>query len=161
MTKLMTACCALVLTAILVAGCSKDKFNTRPSLKFKSISTYDVAQRGLFEIKLEYTDAEGDISVDNNSFVIRRSVPRCVADTTVDSYRLPTVPQVSNASGEIVIRFANNTVDFVDNGYAIYNKTSCNGNTGRPDTTTFRFFLTDKAGNKSDTVTTDRPVIIR
>jgi hypothetical protein len=160
MNKVFSSCCFGLLLVLIIVGCSKDKFATKPSLKFKSISSYDIGNKQLFEIRLEYTDAEGDLSVDNDALSIRRIVSRCKADTGKFPFILPAVPETKNSSGEIVIRFANNTLDYINQGYGIYAKASCVSSV-LTDTTTFLFSIKDKAGNISDTITTDRPVLIR
>jgi hypothetical protein len=145
---------------LLLAGCGKDDFATKPSLKFKSISSYDVANRGTFEIRLEYTDAEGDLSIADSALTIIRTVARCPAATINFRYQLPTIPATRNSSGDIVIKYAVNTPDYTNQGYTLYPLGTCNVGT-RPDTTSFRFFIRDKAGHVSDTVQLDRPVLIR
>ena len=150
----------LLITLLLAAGCSKDKYASKPSLKFKSASSYDVPNGGLLTMRLEYTDAEGDLSTADSAITFIRTVARCNAPALTYRYALPTVPATKNASGEIVIRFENSTQNFIDQGFATYSPSTCI-NSNRPDTTTFRFFIRDKAGNVSDTVFTDRPIIIR
>lgn len=160
MNKVFTHCSFALLVAFTMVACSKDKFASKPSLKFKSISSYDIANRQLFEIRLEYTDAEGDLSVDANALSIRRVVTRCKNDTANFPYNLPPIPETKNSSGELVIKFANNTGDFVNQGYGFYTKASC-VSSALVDTTTFLFSIKDKAGNVSDTIKIDRPVLVR
>ena len=160
MNKVFTYCSFALLVAFTLVACSKDKFASKPSLKFKSISSYDIGNKELFEIRLEYTDAEGDLSVDNDALSIRRVVSRCKTDTGKFPYNLPEVPETKNSSGEIVIRFANNTIDYINQGYALYAKASCVSSL-LTDTTTFYFSIKDKAGNVSDTIKIDQPVLVR
>ncbi len=146
---------------MLIAGCSKDKYDTRPSLKLKSVSSYDVPNGGIFTIRLEFTDAEGDLSIGDSALIILGTVrqPNC-RDTTLFKYKLPEIPTTKNASGDIVIRYENSTSNYSNQGYQTYNPSTCIS-TNRPDTTSLRFFIKDKAGHTSDTVSLDRPIIIR
>lgn len=146
---------------MLIAGCSKDKYATKPSLKLKSVSSYDVAFGQTFIMRLEYTDAEGDLSSGDSSIIIKRIVTNCSAPTLVYAgYKLPEIPATKNASGDIVVRFENSTSNYLSQGFDSYNPSTCI-RSQRPDTTFFRFFIRDKAGNISDSVSTDKPIIIR
>lgn len=160
MRKLIKYSGLAVLIALAFAGCSKDKYASKPSLKFKSISSYDVPNKGLFEIRLEYTDLEGDLSTADSALIIHRDVARCPSGSIDFKYKLPSVPTTKNASGDIVIHFENNGTDYLNAGYATYTPAPCV--TGSyTDTTTFKFYIRDVAGNVSDTITIDKPVLIR
>ena len=47
---------------IVAVSCGKDKFNTKPSLKLKSINSRVIPVNGVLNIEFEFTDKEGDIS---------------------------------------------------------------------------------------------------
>lgn len=148
---------ALLLAGSVFTACKKKTFATRPSLTFKKVNSYTIPNRGVLEITLEYTDAEGDLSTKDSSITIQRIVPRCANSNGLYPYKLPAVPLQRNASGEVVIQFANNvSVADLPAGYGSLPGPRC----GRPDTTTFKFWIKDQQGNVSDTITTDKPIII-
>ena len=51
----------VTLATVCISACTKTKFNTTPTLTFKSVNS-NVFQRGqIIEFTLRYTDKEGDI----------------------------------------------------------------------------------------------------
>jgi hypothetical protein len=136
---------------LIIAACGKDNFTTKPQLTFLKAEDYDVDRGGLIEMKLEFTDAEGDLQ---DSIYIQRVVPRCTQSNQTIGYPMPAFPTTKDVKGEIDITFVNGV--FLP-GYVAIPSPAC----GRPDTTTFRFWIKDKAKNVSDTVTTDKPIIIQ
>jgi hypothetical protein len=67
---------------------------------------------------------------------------------------MPQVPVKASLDAEINIQYI---VGVVDPSAPIWPFNLCNG----VDTTNFEFWIQDKAGNNSDTVKTDKPVLIR
>ena len=54
-----------VLFSILIlftTSCTKDKFSSTPSLKFKSVNTTELHNQQLLTFTLSFTDAEGDLT---------------------------------------------------------------------------------------------------
>ncbi|MFT3750748.1 MAG: hypothetical protein QM768_20720 [Agriterribacter sp.] len=151
---------AIILLIVIAAACSKDKFNSKPSLKLKETRgnyiPYDPDGTTNYSVQfvLEYTDAEGDIA--GLPLAIRKissSAPddACPFNTGKEpfftdstSYLLPDVPPSQNQKGEIVVT--------ISNQYDLVKPISCD----RLDTleeATYKFWFKDKAGNVSDTVT--------
>lgn len=141
----------LLTATFFAASCSKDSFNTKPSLSFIKASSYDVARGAIFEFDLKFTDKEGDIG---DSLFIKSFNKSCPASNQTLRYPIPTIPQKANLEGEINVRFVNNVLV---NGYATWTGNRCNRN----DTTIFSFWIKDKEKNVSDTVTLTKEVIIR
>ena len=142
---------AVFAAAILLYACGKDKFTTKPQLKFIKADSYDVAQGELITFRLEFTDKEGDLS---DSIFLRSDAKGCAASNRTFGFPIPTFPTISNSKGEIEITFANGRNI---PGYVPMPGPAC----GRPDTTTYYFWIKDKAKNVSDTIRTDKPLIIR
>ncbi len=142
---------AAISFSLLWTGCSKDKYTTKPQLKFIKAKNYNVPFGGFIEFEIEFTDKEGDLT---DSIYIERLVPDCPATNSGPfPYAIPKYPSSKNQKGQFDITFVNGVL--ID-GYAVINSPVC----GRPDTTTFRFWVVDKAKNVSDTITTDKPLII-
>ena len=136
-----------VSISLLFISCGKSKFTTAPQLTVKSINTKDLFPDDVLQIKLSFTDKEGDL--DGTIYVQQYSI-NC-AQTKFESHeKLPTFPTTSNTEGEIVITY----------GYRVpptLVEPQCTN--VKLDTCFFRFVLTDKAKNNSDTVQTDFVVL--
>ena len=138
--------------AVCITACSKDKYTTKPQLEFKSVNSDVVGPGQQLIITLKYTDREGDIQ--NYIYVQRKVLNDCINDTLGQAQNIPSnVPEKSNASGEIVIRYSYSP----DVTYPLIGEPSCVGN----DTCIYRFALADKAGNVSDTISSPTIVILK
>ncbi|MBN8787993.1 MAG: hypothetical protein J0I84_12965 [Terrimonas sp.] len=145
---------AIILLIVIVVSCSKDTFNSKPSLKLKETSGDYVPLDGNYGVQftLEYTDAEGDIA-GVPIYLQKLSSSAPCADNTKDptyldsSYTLPAdVPLSANQKGAIVITISD----------LLLNRIACDPLDTLEDAT-FKFWFKDQAGNVSDTVTS--PVI--
>ena len=141
---------AAVTGLFLFTACGKDKYTTKPQLKFKSAENYNVEKGDLIEFTIEFTDKEGDIS---DSIYIQAITPNCGSANREFGYPVPSFPSTSNQKGEFKIVYLNGVVM---NGYATWPGGVC----GYPDTSTFRFWIKDKAKNVSDTIQSDKPLVI-
>jgi hypothetical protein len=133
----------------ILAGCSKDKFGTTPTLKFKDVNTREIRSGNLLVFTLTFTDAEGDIS---DSLYVETIVPNCKASEFSQSFPVPVSPTTKNDKGDLTVIFRYNGSD------PSYSNISpqCQMN----DTTVFRFALTDKASHTSDTISSPPIVFI-
>ncbi len=134
----------------VITACTKEKFKTKPQLRFLKAENYTVPRGGLISFRLEFTDKEGDLT---DSIFIQAVTTRCAQSNRKLVYAVPTFPLSANLRGEFEINFVNG--QFVP-GYVALPGPAC----GKPDTTTFSFWVRDKAQNVSDTVKTDKPIII-
>jgi hypothetical protein len=146
---------AFTLLVAIAAACSKDKFESKPTLTFKSKNGNIVPPQGSLRVLLDFTDKEGDVS--DTLYLIRQRLNRRGPVTRpAIPYQVPVIP--NNTSGELQI-----DLDY-DFGLTFgINRLSIPG-TSNPiqyerDTLLLKFVLKDKAGNKSDTATTDVIVI--
>lgn len=149
--------CAAILLAL---ACGKDKPESKPSIKIKSVSTTTVENRDIpLGITLEFKDREGDV---NDSLYVKRDRLNKI-DGTFGNRRLrdsfyiiiPDFP--SKMTGEILLSLS------YDNYLADAEApaTVPGGTAKVPDSIRFRFALQDKGGHTSDTVMTEQIVIIR
>ncbi|WP_162915700.1 hypothetical protein [Paraflavitalea soli] len=144
---------------LLVLACGKDKPATKPSIKIKSVSGNIVPPSGGLQITLEFSDKEGDV---NDSLFVKKirlnTIPPVSGTTIRDSFWLmiPDFPAKSN--GEIILNldYQNHLIS------AAQAPNDPNDPTKKiSDTIIMRFALQDKGGNTSDTVNTDKIVIMR
>lgn len=144
----------LALSTLAVA-CKKDKYQTRPSLKLKSISSTVVPVQGILNVQLEFTDKEGDIS--DTIFIKKIRTNRIVVSTVRDSFpfQIPVIPDHSKGVIELNLKY--------DFHLLSAERPPSRGNPPNfdDDTLVFKFVLRDKAKNLSDTVTTEPVIIIR
>ncbi len=138
----------LALVSFVFFGCNKETYSSTPTLTYKSVNTTTLPVNQIIEFNLDFTDLEGDVI--DTMFVQKVSL-NCAASNFFDRYRMPLFPTTKNISGEILVSYANG---INVPGY-ITVASRCNYN----DTCFFRFMLKDRAGNKSDTVSSEIIVI--
>lgn len=130
-----------VIVLAALTGCGKDKFETRPGLTFGNASTSTVYPGQRLVFSLNFTDKEGDIS---NTIFVQKIVTDCAGSNFEDTYTIPSFPSSSNQKGEIQVVF----------GYNAGNETlQIAPQCARDETAVFRFAITDKKNNTSDTIT--------
>jgi hypothetical protein len=134
---------------LTLVSCNKDKYTTIPHLKFESASKKSYSSGDIIKFTLSFTDAEGDLT---DSIYVEKFEPKCVASRFKQYYKFPVFPTGKNQSGEILITYGYNVAS-----YPPILGPQCNRN----DTAVFRFFIQDKAKNKSDTVTSGQIVLIK
>ena|SRR5689334_19871502 len=148
----------LGLLAVVMVGsiaCDKSKYNTKPSLKLKNISSYVVPVNGSLVIDFDYTDKEGDIS---NLLVLKKQrMNKRTTATIRDSLGLnvPDIPKYKQGVVEANLSYQLHLVS------ALNPPTSGNPPKAEPDTLTLKFVLKDKANNDSDTLRIENVIIQR
>jgi hypothetical protein len=134
----------LSLAAFIVfISCGK-KYTTKPQISLESITTV-IAFDGTMDAKLKFTDKQGDLG--GGTFIaIRKRLnqfPLPSGDSLVDMYldTIPSFPNYSNGEFEYTL-----PANFFQE-YQFQN-----------DTLIMKFAVVDRAGNKSDTISS--PVIV-
>jgi hypothetical protein len=133
-----------------LAACNKDKYTSKPQLRIKSVSTKELHPGETITFKIEVTDAEGDIQ---DSIWVQRFVPRCSNSDFTAAYKMPTFTTTKDLKGEIQVCYGYG----INLGCPILPGPGCNSN----DSTTFKFWIRDKAKNTSDTISSEQIVITR
>lgn len=146
----------ILLVAILVINaCNKDKFQTKPVLNFKSVSTTNVPAGGDITFNIEISDKQGDIDSviywKKVSFVdTLNNLPKTTSPSAKDSIDIPSdLPLGKKFDGEFAITFVNANGVGVNISPAV---------PGKNDSCVFKFWMRDYGNHVSDTVTS--PVII-
>ncbi len=144
---------------LLVLACGKDKPATKPSIKIISVSGNIVPPSGGLQITLEFNDKEGDV---NDSLFVKKlrlnTIPPVSGITIRDSFWLMIPDFPAKSTGEIILNldYQNHLIS------AAQAPTDPTDPTKKiSDTLIFRFALQDKGGNTSDTVNTEKIVIMR
>ena len=143
---------------LLSLACNKDKFETKPTLKFKSQNGNLFAnnQDGLV-VELEFTDKEGDVS--DTIFVKKIRVnQRQPVSTLRDSFKLKVPEFPGDTKGIIKV-----TMDYQNYLISANPPLPMLGNPTQkePDTLMIKFALKDKGNHISDTVTVGPIYVIR
>lgn len=133
---------------LCIAACSKDKFQTKPQIKIKSINTSVLPVGGTLIVTIEFTDKEGDLGTDTLIAIRNRlnlkPLPTGAEGVDTVPYPIPYFPDKNK--GEIEVKFDYNYLHQSD----VEN-----------DTIALKFSIRDRAKNSSDTITTDKIVILK
>jgi hypothetical protein len=146
----------LTVFAVIAVACNKDKFQTKPTISIKSLNTEFVPLNGSLIITLDCTDKQGDVQ--DSVIIIKKRLNRRVVPTLRDTlrYRFPRFPLSPRT--EVVA-----TLDYQSIISAISppNIPGTNPAQKELDTLILRLAVRDKAGNISDTITTNRIIVVR
>jgi hypothetical protein len=135
------------LAAIIIA-CSKDKFQTKPQITIKSVSSDIIPLNSGLRVLLEFTDKEGDVS-DSVYFIRERLNQTSPTVLPAKMYGIPDFPNTSKGEIEVDLDY---NLDLTV-GMLPLSKPGTTPPSYQPDTMNLKFVVQDKAGNKSDTAT--------
>jgi hypothetical protein len=144
---------SVALVIIIAVACNKDKFQTKPTIKFKELNATSIPFNGSFIFTLEATDKEGDVQ-DSVIIIKKRLNKRVAARTLRDTlrFRFPEFPKSQRTLIQATLDYTSlisaETPPFIPNSNPLQKE---------PDTLQFRLAVRDKAGNTSDTI--ESPVI--
>lgn len=138
----------LGLLTVTIAACTKDKYETKPLLEIKSYNDKTIVRDQTLHIDIKYYDKEGDLNGSTFFTRIVRLNKKPVSGPNTKPYTLTyNLPQFTpTTQGEI--NFSMSFID-LDRGGA------------ENDTLQFKFAVTDRASNTSDTVTSQTVVIVK
>jgi len=144
------------LAAIVLLACGKDKFTTKPQLKIKSVSTDLVPINGSATFTIEFTDKEGDVK--DTLFIRKVRLNKRVVSTIRDSFYFVIPGYPDTKKGDFIVE-----LNYTALQSAILPPTIPGSNPPQkePDTLLVKFVAVDRAGNKSDTATSGRIIVIR
>lgn len=145
----------VILLAVLAIACNKDKFQTKPSLKLKSINGDIIPQGSALQVDFEFTDKEGDVN--DTLYVKKIRINTIKAATIRDSFPLQVPSFPENNQGTIRV--------LLDHSFYLASAITPPKDpaTGRNmnDTLLLKFALKDRANNISDTVTVGPIIVLR
>jgi hypothetical protein len=144
------------LSLILFAACSKDKFQDKPTVEIKSVTPTQVSvlSGSYAEILMEFTDKQGDL----DSVILFKNRLNSVAKPLLNPrivYPIPEFPK--KTKGDLKVTLLNTDLNAVSEPRS--QPDAPNGK--EPDTIVLKIIIIDKAGNVSDTATTEQLVIER
>ena len=139
----------LPVVILMILGfitCTKDSYNTKPTLKFESVNATVIPQQSLLTFNLTCTDKEGDV-VDTIWVQRVSKVSACQYLNTIDSFPIPDFDPPKNVKAEFEFNY-NYASAFPPNLAACSDASSLS----TTDTSYFRFWMHDRAQHVSDTV---------
>lgn len=143
-----------IAAALLVTACDKEDFQTKPKIEIKSVTPDVVPVGGSLQVRLEFTDKEGD--VDDSITVIRTRLNIREFDPKPYTlkFKIPTFPDKTRGEMDVTMLWA--TALTLQNPPLRIPGT----NTFERDTLQLAFSVLDAAGNRSDTVQLASSVIV-
>ena len=131
--------------AAIVVACSKDKFQTKPQITIKSVSSDIIPLNSGLRVLLEFTDKEGDVS--DSIFLVRERLnQKSPSMLPARGFGIPDFPNTSKGEIEVDLDY---NLDLTTNLLPL--SAGTNPPSNQPDTMNLKFVVKDKAGNKSDT----------
>lgn len=143
----------LLTITFFFSSCKKEEFNTKPTLTFGEVNTTQLRQGNLLIFTLNFTDKEGDIQDTLWVQKISRTCPTTPGVQFISRNKVPDFTGTPNLKGKLEITFVYNA-----NVPGTPSIVGCNN---RNDTAFFRFWLKDKANNRSDTISSPDIILIR
>lgn len=140
----------VLLFVIVFVTCSKDTYNTKPTLTFESVNATVFPQPSTVQFKLTCTDKEGDI-VDTIWVQRISKVSRCASLSYTDSFLIPDFDPPKNVKADFVFTY----------NYGTINPPNLAACSLADDTSYFRFWMSDKANHTSDTVQSPDIVLLK
>jgi len=141
-----------VFLLLLLSSCQKDKFTTVPQITFISLTPNEAASDLPVSLKdqapkltIRVRDAEGDIGLNpgfDTSYVYLKNLSSGFEDMMI-------LPSLGNSAGK------NFDAEIEIN---LFDAMDCPGNRPYIDTTYYEVYITDFAHNKSNTLTTSKPL---
>lgn len=146
--------CALCL--IVIAACSKDKYQDKPTIEIKSINPTQVPLQASCSIEMQFTDKQGDVDSVFMWKVRLNSKPKPLRPANYFPYKLPDFPEKTKGDIKITLTYNNDLTT------AVSPNTQADAPNGfEPDTIMFKIVVKDKGGNLSDTTFTDKIIVER
>ena len=141
---------AAILIVLGCVTCSKDTYNTKPTLKFESVNGGVFAQPSVISFTLQCTDKEGDL-VDTIWVQRISKVAACNTLSRIDSFQIPDFNPPKHVKADFNFTYNYGTIFPPNLGACSLND----------DTSYFRFWLHDKAQHVSDTVQSPDIVLLK
>jgi hypothetical protein len=136
---------AAVLLSIFLLACGKDKFETKPRIEVAGYNSKEIVPGDFLRLRINFFDKEGDLGDGTMTYIRVRTnqlpIPNPNINDKLDTIDNRPIPAfVPKSTGELNLAIE---YDFLDE----------NPNTN--DTMFFKIMVIDKAGNISDTISTD------
>ena len=138
---MLKRCLPFIIVLLAFVACDKNKLNTKPIIEIKNVNRTDVLPGEQLVININYRDKEGDLGGGLITYVRERLNIKPIQDPAsndkADTTRsiLPDFPKTTSGEIELKIDGTFMSEDPFEN-----------------DTMNFKIYITDVAGNSSDTL---------
>ncbi len=99
----------IAVAFLVVAACSKDNFDSSPTLKIKEATPEEIPVNGSLFVILEFTDKEGDVYSRGDSTLViirqRLNVRGPIIDSSV-RYPVPEFPEKTKGELQVTIPYS-------------------------------------------------------
>ena len=147
----------IVMLAMMLSACKKDKYTTAPQISYKSIKpdvislNIPIPNQQIPVLTIKITDAEGDIGFIDHQDTSKLFIKNLLTGKTDSTLLLPDISSaiIKNFQAEVGIKLSSNIL--------------IEGTTRpRPKTDTiyYEIYIKDFAKNKSNVIRTDDPVYV-
>ncbi len=143
----------LLTFATFFYACKKDAYTTKPQITFKSASSTALKQGDIVTFQIDFTDKEGDIQDTLWVEKVSRTCPTTAGVQFISKNKVPNFTATTQLKGILEISFVYNS--------NIAGISSIIGCSNKNDTSYFKFWLKDKAQNRSDTITSPDIILYR
>lgn len=143
----------LLTFAAFFYGCKKSSYTTRPQISFNSVNSNVLYQGNVVTFQLNFTDKEGDIQDTLWVEKVSRTCPTTPGVQFISKNKVPNFTATSNLDGKLEISFVYNA--------NVPGLSSIIGCSNKNDTSYFRFWLKDKANNRSDTIASPDIILVK
>jgi hypothetical protein len=143
----------LIAIPLFFYGCKKTTFTTKPQISLLPLKGNSLTQGQIIKFELAFTDKEGDIQDTLWVQKISRTCPTTPGVQFISKNKIPNFNPTPNLKGILEISFVYNA-----NVTGIQSIVGC---TNRNDTSFFRFWMKDRAQNRSDTITSPDIILIK
>jgi hypothetical protein len=140
----------LLVLAVIINACNKDKYKDAPQLTFKSVNTSLLYPNQVLSFDIDITDAQGDVQ---DTLWIQKITQNCAASNFSGAYPVPAFPATKNFKATYQVSFGYG----LGLGYPAIKEPSC---LRQNDTCVFKFWTKDLAKHYSDTIVSPTIVII-
>lgn len=139
-----------VIMAIVWMACSKDKYNSTPTLTFNNVNGNVFGAGSFIDFSFQVTDKEGDLQ---DTIFMQRISSACTDNNYVSPFAMPQTLPKKFLKADIDLQFV------FRNPLPPY--TTMEGCSERDDTARFKFWIKDNAGHVSDTVQAPPIVLLK
>jgi hypothetical protein len=153
MNRMKTKILILLAIPVMFYACNKETYTTKPQISMKSINSKVLTQGDLLIFQLDFTDAEGDIQDTIWVQKVSRICPGTPGAQFISPNRIPEFTPTSSLKGILEIGFAYNS--------NVQGYPTISGCGTKNDTTYFKFWMKDKANNRSDTISSENIVLLK
>ncbi|HJV20716.1 MAG TPA: hypothetical protein VJ552_12610 [Sediminibacterium sp.] len=143
----------LLTFAAFFYACKKSSYTTRPQISFNNVNSTVLYQGNIVTFQLNFTDKEGDIQDTLWVEKVSRTCPSTPGVQFISKNKVPDFTANSNLDGKLEISFVYNA--------NVPGLSSIIGCSNKNDTSYFRFWLKDKAQNRSDTIASPDIILVK